>query len=46
MSRRGKKVDEETLLNDVEAGLFEGKAEYEVPVEIYEPFLIPRRWRG
>jgi vancomycin resistance protein YoaR len=38
-SRRGKKVDEEALLNDVEAGLFEGKAEYEVPVEIYEPFL-------
>ncbi len=38
-SRRGKRVDEETLLNDVEAGLFEGKAEYEVPVEIDEPLL-------
>ncbi|CAA9440091.1 MAG: Vancomycin B-type resistance protein VanW [uncultured Rubrobacteraceae bacterium] len=38
-SRRGKRVDEETLLNDVEAGLFEGKAEYEVPVEIDDPLL-------
>ena len=38
-SREGKKADEEALLSDVEAGIFEGKAEYEVPVEIYEPFL-------
>ncbi len=38
-SRSGKRVDEETLLNDLVARLFEGKAGYEVPVEIDEPLL-------
>ena len=38
-SRKGKRVDEEGLLDEVEDGLFEGKAEYEVPVEVDEPLL-------
>ncbi|MCA1737521.1 MAG: VanW family protein [Actinobacteria bacterium] len=38
-SQAGKKVDEEELLDDLEAGLPEGQREYEVPVVIDEPQL-------
>jgi vancomycin resistance protein YoaR len=37
--RTGQKVDEEKLLNDIEAGISEGQREYEVPVETEEPEL-------
>ncbi len=36
-SRTGQHVDEQKLLNDIEAGLFEGKGEYEVPIITEEP---------
>jgi vancomycin resistance protein YoaR len=38
-SQTGQKVDEEKLLDDIEAGLPEGKREYEVPVTTQEPKL-------
>ena len=38
-SRTGQKVDEEKLLDDIEAGLLEGQREYEVPVVTDEPKL-------
>jgi vancomycin resistance protein YoaR len=38
-SRTGQKVDEERLLDDIEAGLLEGKGEYEVPILTEEPKL-------
>ena len=38
-SRTERKVDEEKLLDDLEAGLAEGRREYEVPVETAEPEL-------
>jgi vancomycin resistance protein YoaR len=38
-SKTGKKVEEEKLLNDVEAGLFNGKRGYEVSVVTDEPTL-------
>jgi len=38
-SRTGQKVDEEKLLDDIEAGLLEGQREYEVPVVADEPKL-------
>ena len=38
-SRTGKKVEEDKLLDDIEAGLFNGKREYEVPVVTDEPKL-------
>jgi vancomycin resistance protein YoaR len=38
-SRSGQKVDEEKLLDDVEAGFAEGRREYEVPIVTDEPRL-------
>ena len=38
-SRTGQKVDEDTLLDNIEAGLPKGQREYEVPVETKEPEL-------
>ena len=38
-SRTGKKVDEEKLLDNIEAGLLEGEREYEVPVVAAQPGL-------
>ena len=38
-SRTGQHVDEQKLLSDIEAGLFEGKGEYEVPIITDEPNL-------
>jgi len=38
-SRTGKEIEEEDLLDALEAGLFEGKREYEVPVTITDPTL-------
>jgi vancomycin resistance protein YoaR len=38
-SRTGKKVEEEKLLAEIEAGIFEGKREYEVSVVTDEPKL-------
>lgn len=38
-SRTGQKVDEEKLLDDLEAGLSEGEREYEIPVVTDEPEL-------
>ena len=38
-SKTGKKVEEDKLLDDIEAGLFNGKREYEVPVVADEPKL-------
>lgn len=38
-SRSGQKADEEKLLDDVEAGLSEGRQEYEVPIVADEPRL-------
>ncbi len=38
-SRTGKSVDEEALLDDMEAGLFAGKREFEAPVVTAEPDL-------
>jgi vancomycin resistance protein YoaR len=38
-SKTGKKVEEDKLLDDIEAGLFNGKREYEVPVVVDEPTL-------
>jgi vancomycin resistance protein YoaR len=38
-SRTERKVDEEKLLDDLEAGLAEGRREYEVPVATAEPEL-------
>jgi vancomycin resistance protein YoaR len=45
-SQAGQRVDEEKLLNDVEAGLSEGQREYEVPVEIEEPELTTEEAEG
>jgi vancomycin resistance protein YoaR len=38
-SRSGQHVDEEKLLDDIEAGLPEGKSEYEVPIVTDKPKL-------
>jgi vancomycin resistance protein YoaR len=38
-SRSGRHVDEEKLLDEIEAGLPEGKSEYEVPIVTDEPKL-------
>ncbi len=38
-SRAGKKIEEEKLLKELEAGLLEGEREYEVPVVTAEPEL-------
>jgi vancomycin resistance protein YoaR len=38
-SRAGQKVDEEKLLDDLEAGVLEGKVQYEVPIVTEEPDL-------
>ncbi|MDQ4146750.1 MAG: peptidoglycan binding domain-containing protein, partial [Pseudomonadota bacterium] len=38
-SRTGKSVEEEKLLGEIEAGLFVGKHEYEVPIVTEEPKL-------
>jgi vancomycin resistance protein YoaR len=38
-SRTGKEIEEEELLDALEAGLFEGKREYEVPITITDPTL-------
>jgi vancomycin resistance protein YoaR len=45
-SRIGQRVDEEKLLGDIEAGLSEGKREYEVPVETEEPELTTEEAEG
>jgi vancomycin resistance protein YoaR len=45
-SRTGQKVDEEKLLSDMEAGLSEGRSEYEVPVETEEPELTTEEAEG
>jgi vancomycin resistance protein YoaR len=45
-SRTGQKVDEEKLLSDIEAGLSEGRSEYEVPVETEEPELTTEEAEG
>ncbi|QIN77840.1 hypothetical protein GBA65_04120 [Rubrobacter marinus] len=42
-SQTGRAVDEETLFADLEAGLFEGRREYEVPVVTDEPELTTAR---
>ena len=38
-SRTGQNVDEEELLNDIEAGLLEGQREFEIPMVTTEPEL-------
>jgi vancomycin resistance protein YoaR len=38
-SRNGQTVDEDALLDNIEAGLQEGQHEYEVPIETQEPEL-------
>jgi vancomycin resistance protein YoaR len=45
-SRTGQKVDEEKLLSDIEAGLSEGRSEYQVPVETEEPELTTEEAEG
>jgi vancomycin resistance protein YoaR len=45
-SRIGQRVDEETLLDNIEAGLQEGQREYEVPVETKEPELTTEEAEG
>lgn len=45
-SQTGQRVDEEKLLNDVEAGFSEGQREYEVPVETEEPELTTEEAEG
>src|SRR5215212_6387101 len=45
-SRTGQRVDEEKLLDDIEAGLPEGKLRYEVPVVIEEPDLTTAEAEG
>jgi hypothetical protein len=45
-SQTGQRVDEEKLLNDVEAGFSEGQREYEVPVQTEEPELTTEEAEG
>jgi vancomycin resistance protein YoaR len=45
-SRTGQRVDEEKLLSDIEAGIFEGQSEYEVPVETEDPELTTEEAEG
>ena len=45
-SRTGQHVDEQKLLNDIEAGLFEGKGEYEVPIITEEPEFTTEEAEG
>ena len=45
-SRTGQKVEEEKLLDDIEAGLPEGQREYEVSVETAEPNLTTEEAEG
>ena len=45
-SRTGQAVDEEKLLDDIEAGLPEGQREYEVSVETDEPDLTTEEAEG
>ena len=45
-SQTGQKVEEETLLDDIEAGLPEGQREYKVPVLTEEPELTTEEAEG
>ena len=45
-SRIGQKVDEEKLLDDFEAGLAEGRREYEVPIVADDPQLTTEEAEG